>query len=405
MRLWYNTQALDANGGMKHPAVRFLAVGWSFPRNRDFGGNVMVYNQIKQVLPHFRFEGYYVSAEELHSGNINNTYHLQYRKNGVPMHYLLQNVNTYVFHDPYAVMENIEKITDHLRRKYLAGGVDPTRRVLEIIPTIDGRTMHKNGGYWRAYRYIENATAYDRVMRPKQFEEAGRAFGEFQRMLCDFPAGELHTTIPDFHNTTKRFYAFVRAVSEDKAGRVRALEPEIEFMFEHRRAMGTIVRELERGVLPLRVMHNDTKINNVMIDNDTDKAVCVIDLDTVMPGSALYDYGDAIRFGASTAAEDEEDTSKIALDMEKFKLFTRGFLSQVDGFLTPHEIELLPLGMRVITCELAMRFLTDYIEGDLYFKVKSPTHNLIRARAQMALLEDMERKADEVQAFIDGRNK
>ena len=363
----------------------------------------MVYNQIKHILPHFQFEGFYVSACEVHSGNINNTYHLQYASGGAIRHYILQSVNTYVFHDPYAVMENIERITSHLRAKFLAAGEDPSRRVLEIIPTTDGRSLFNTGGYWRADRYIENATAYDAVTRPMQFEQAGHAFGEFQRLLCDFPASELHTTIPDFHNTTKRFYAFVRAVSEDKAGRVRELEPEIEFMFDRRRAMGSIVRELDRGTLPLRVTHNDTKINNVMIDNDTDRAVCVIDLDTVMPGSALYDYGDAIRFGASTAAEDEEDLSKIALDMDKFALFTRGFLSEVDGFLTPHEIDLLPLGMRVITCELAMRFLTDYIEGDLYFKVKSPHHNLIRARAQMRLLEDMEAKADAVQAFIDRR--
>ena len=365
----------------------------------------MVYNQIKHILPHFRFAGTYRSACEVHSGNINNTYHLQYSEGDTIRHYILQNVNTYVFHDPYAVMENIERITGHLRRKCLEAGEDPSRRVLEIIHTTDDRIMYKSDGYWRAYRYIENATAYDTVIRPRQFEEAGHAFGEFQRLLCDFPASELHTTIPDFHNTIKRFYAFVKAVSEDKAGRVRELEPEIEFMFDHRRAMGTIVRELDAGLLPLRVTHNDTKINNVMIDNETDKALCVIDLDTVMPGSALYDYGDAIRFGASTAAEDEEDLSKVALDMDKFELFTKGFLTEVEGFLTPHEIEMLPVGMRVITCELAMRFLTDYIEGDLYFKVKSPNHNLIRARAQMKLLEDMEKKADQVQAFINGQTK
>ena len=365
----------------------------------------MIYNQIKHILPHFRFEGSYVFAREVHSGNINNTYHLQYADHGEIRQYILQNVNTYVFHDPYAVMENIERITSHLRAKFLAAGEDPSRRVLEIIRTTDNHTMYKNEGYWRAYRYIEDATAYDAVTRPKQFEEAGRAFGEFQKLLCDFPASELHTTIPDFHNTTKRFYAFVKAVSEDKAGRVRDLEPEIEFMFDRRRAMGTIVRELDAGTLPLRVTHNDTKINNVMIDNETDKALCVIDLDTVMPGSALYDYGDAIRFGASTAAEDEEDLSKIALDMDKFELFTKGFLSEVDGFLKPHEIEMLPVGMRVITCELAMRFLTDYIEGDLYFKVKSPNHNLVRARAQMKLLEDMEKKADQVQAFVNGQTR
>lgn len=360
----------------------------------------MLYNQIKHILPHFCFEGVYESAEELHSGNINTTYHLLYRDGERLNQYILQNINTYVFRDPHAVMDNIEKITRHLRRRLKADGVDTSRRVLKIIPTHEGDNLHVSGGYWRAYRYIDNATGYDAVTRPKQFEEAGRAFGEFQKLLCDFPAQDLHVTIPDFHNTTKRFYKFVQAVSDDKVGRVAALEPEIEFMFERRRAMGTIVRELDSGRLPLRVTHNDTKINNVMIDNETDRALCVIDLDTVMPGSALYDYGDAIRFGASTAAEDEPDLSKISLDMDKFALFTRGFLSEVDGFLTPHEIELLPLGMKVITCELAMRFLTDYIEGDMYFKVKSPTHNLTRARAQMKLLEDMEAKTEKLERFI-----
>jgi len=362
----------------------------------------MIYNEIKHILPVFQFEGTYVDAVELHSGNINTTYHLKYSHHGVLNHYILQAVNTYVFRDPYSVMENIEKITCHLRRKFVAMGEDPKRRVLEIIHTTTGSTLFKHkDNYWRAYRYIENATAYDTIIRPRQFEEAGHAFGQFQRLLCDFPVEQLHTTIPNFHNTTRRFYDFVRAVSEDKAGRVRELEPEIEFMFDHRKMMNSIVRELDNKTLPMRVTHNDTKINNVMIDNETDRALCVIDLDTVMPGSALYDYGDAIRFGASTAAEDEEDLSKIGLDMEKFVLFTRGFLAEVNGFLTPHEIEMLPVGMRVITCELAMRFLTDYIDGDLYFKVKAPKHNLIRAHAQMQLLRDMEKKANEVQDFIN----
>lgn len=363
----------------------------------------MIYNEIKHILPHFQFKGSYVDATELHSGNINVTYHLVYQDGSTIHHYVLQNVNNYVFHDPYAVMDNIERITSHIRAKLIASGKDPARHVLEIIHTTDDNTLYKQEGYWRAYRYIDQASAPDMIERPKQFEEAGHAFGEFQKLLCDFPAEQLHTTIPDFHNSTKRFYNFVRAVSEDKAGRVRELENEIEFIFDHRKLLGTIVKELDRGSLPLRVTHNDTKINNVMIDDATDKALCVIDLDTVMPGSALYDYGDAIRFGASTAAEDEEDLSKVALDLDKWKVFTRGFLAEVDGFLTPHEIEMLPVGMSVITCEQAMRFLTDYIEGDLYYKVKSPRHNLIRAHAQMKLLEDMEAKMGIVQECIRNR--
>ncbi|MBQ3109199.1 MAG: phosphotransferase, partial [Clostridia bacterium] len=244
--------------------------------------------------------------------------------------------------------------------------------------------------------YITDASAYDAPRKEAHIYETGRAFGEFQRLLYDFPADMLHATIPDFHNTTRRFYTFVASVAADKAGRVRYIENEIEFMFEHRKLMNGIVTKLDKGELPLRVTHNDTKINTILIDNATDKALCVIDLDTVMPGSSLYDFGDAIRFCASTAAEDEPDTTKISLDMNAFKLFTEGFLSETNGFLDPEEIRALPLGVLVITCELAMRFLTDYIDGDLYFKVNYPEHNLVRARAQIALLRDMETKYDEM---------
>ncbi len=359
----------------------------------------MVYNDIKRVLSKFQFSGRYVHGEELHSGNINNTYHLIYHTDdGAVNHYTLQQINSYAFKDPRGVMRNIELVSDHLRKALEQKGIDPQRRMLDLIRTVDGDVLLETGGggFWRAYRYIDEATAYDRVSKPEHFYEAGRAFGEFQRLLSDFPAEQLTETIPNFHNTQKRFYAFVAAVAEDKAKRVAWLDDEIEFFFERRRMMSEIVRRMDAGLLPVRVTHNDTKINNVMIDDKTDKAICVIDLDTVMPGSALYDYGDAIRFGASTAAEDEPDLNKISLDVGLFEQFTRGFLSEVHDSLTDEEIRLLPLSIKVITCELAMRFLTDYIDGDLYFKVSSPEHNLIRARAQMKLLTDVEAKYDQL---------
>lgn len=365
---------------------------------------MLLYNEIKHILPEFQFEGRYESVSELHSGNINNTYHLVYRgEGGEALHYTLQHINNYVFKDPEAVMHNIQRVTRHLKDALLRRGADPSRRVLELIPVKGGGVLYRDwaGGFWRAYKFIDRATAYDSVERPQHFYEAGRAFGRFQRELCDFPADELIDTIPDFHNTTKRFYAFVRALDNDRAGRVKDLEDEIEFIFERRRMMGEIVKSLKSGALPLRVTHNDTKINNVMIDDATGEALCVIDLDTVMPGSALYDYGDAIRYGASTAAEDEPDLSKIRLDMDKFTRFTRGFLNETNGFLQEEELRLLPLGIKVITCELAMRFLTDYIDGDLYFKVRSPEHNLIRARAQMRLLADVEEKYDRLCEIIE----
>ena len=362
-----------------------------------------LYNSIKNILPKFAFEGKYKEVHEQTSGNINNTYRLTYEQDGQMYHYILQHINNYVFKDPKAVMENIERVTSFLHDALVSNGVDPNRRVLELVPTKAGGSLYidPKGGFWRAYIFITNASAYDAPQKPIHVFETGRAFGEFQKLLSDFPAAELHETIPNFHNTTRRFYTFVAAVAEDKAGRVKQVEDEIEFMFEHRKLMNGIVSRLESGELPTRVTHNDTKINNVMIDNDTDKAICVIDLDTVMPGSALYDYGDAIRFCANTAAEDEPDISKISLDMDKFRQFTEGFLSEVKGFLPDEEIRLLPMGALVMTGELAMRFLTDYIDGDLYFKVNSPDHNLVRTRAQMALLRDMEAKYDEMCRVVE----
>lgn len=357
----------------------------------------MIYNRIKRIISEFVFEGRYQNAQEVQSGNINNTYHLIYaQKDGSLNHYILQQINNYAFKNPRAVMRNIELVSNHMRAVMEKKGINPDRRMLEIIQTKSGDTMleMESGGFWRAYKYIDHATAYDQVTKPEHFYETGRAFGEFQRLLTDFPAEELSETIPNFHNTQRRFYTFVAAVAEDKVGRVKDIEDEIEFFFERRKMMSEIVKKLESGILPVRVTHNDTKINNVMIDDDTDKAICVIDLDTVMPGSALYDYGDAIRSGANTAAEDEPDTDKISLDLNLFEQFTRGFLSEVHDILNEEEIRLLPLSIKVITCELAMRFLTDYIDGDLYFKVRSPEHNLIRARAQMKLLTDIEAKFD-----------
>ena len=363
----------------------------------------MLYNRIKGILPQFPFEGKYISATEMTSGNINNSYHLVYKKGDKFLQYTLQHINPYVFREPEKVMENILHVTEHLKATIEKENLCPDRRVLQMIKTKSGGIMHKDpdGSYWRAYYFIDNATPYNSVKKPEHFYEVGRIFGEFQKRLCDYPVEELHETIPNFHNTTRRFYTFVAAVAEDKAGRVDEVEEEIEFLFDRRRMMSEIDKKLKSGEISKRVTHNDTKINNVLIDDETEKAICVIDLDTVMPGSALYDFGDAIRFGASTAAEDEEDVSKISLDMNLFKAFTAGFLSEVRGFLPDSEIRLLPLGVKVITCELAMRFLTDYIDGDLYFKVRSPDHNLIRARAQMKLLTDVEAKTEEMNRIIE----
>ena len=364
----------------------------------------MLYNDIKQAIRQFNFEGKYLSAEELRSGNINSTYRLTFVKSdGARQEYILQRINTVVFKDPYAVMENITNVIDHIDKKLRVAGEDTSRRLLHFVNTKDGSYLCRDsaGAFWRAYVFVDGVTAYNSIDDPALFYEAGRGFGEFQKNLFDFPAELLHETIPDFHNTKRRFYAFVAAIADDKAGRVRELEEEIDFLFDRRKMMSEIVDKIDAGILPTRVTHNDTKLNNVLIDNRTGKAVCVIDLDTVMPGSSLYDYGDAIRFGASTAAEDEADLSKITVNMELFKLFTKGFVEEISNALTKEEIHYLPLGAKVMTCELALRFLTDYINGDEYFKVNSPDHNLIRARAQMKLLTELEAKYDEMVEYVD----
>ncbi len=364
----------------------------------------MIYNDIKHILKKFCFRGKYVSAEEMTSGNINATYRLHYlQEDGSTLQYVLQRINTVAFKNPEELMANIQLVVNHITAARARLNKECDRRVLEFIPTQEGKYLYKdeNGFYWRADIFISGATAYNSIEDPRHFYEAGRAFGKFQRYLSDFPAEKLSATIPYFHHTTKRFYAFVAAVAEDRAGRVAGLSEEIDFFFDRRKMMNSIVALLEAGVIPERVTHNDTKLNNVLIDNESGKAICVIDLDTVMPGSILYDYGDAIRYGACTTAEDEPNTEKIGVNMELFRLFTDAFVSEISHTITEEEIRNLPLGVLVMTCELAMRFLTDYINGDEYFKVQYPEHNLVRAHAQMKLLTEFEAHYEEMQAYIE----
>ena len=362
----------------------------------------MIDNALSPIVARFDFPGEWVDCEEIVTGHINSTFALTFAlPGGGERRYVLQRINTIAFKQPRLVMENVLGVTEHLRKALIARGEDPSNRVLRVIPMRTGEAMlMENGDCWRAYDYITHAVSVDRVDGPEEFFEIGRAFGEFQRMLADYPIEKLHDTIPCFHDTKRRLENFEASVEKDVAHRAAEVGEEIAFVRKRKAEMGRIVEMIADGTLPLRVTHNDTKINNVMLDADTKKALCVIDLDTVMAGSALYDFGDAIRFGASTAAEDERDLSKVSLDLDLFRGFADGFISQTADGLTEAELVNLPLGALVMTFEVGLRFLTDYLDGDVYFRIESPDHNLARCRTQFKLLSDMEAKRGEMDAIV-----
>lgn len=358
---------------------------------------------LTEVVSHFCFDGELISVEPLECGNINDTYIAVFRNgNGGVNRYILQKINHNVFKEPYNLMKNVLAITGHIRKKVIRQGGNPARETLAFIPLADGGFVHKciHGNYWRAYSYIDDVRTYQTVENPVHFHNAGGAFGKFQRLLMDFPVGELYYTIPDFHNTPKRYQAFLKAVEDDAAGRVKTARPEIVFVKKRAGYMPVLADLIEKGDIPLRVTHNDTKFNNVLIDNNTGEGICVIDLDTVMPGSSLYDFGDSIRSGANPAGEEELDLSRVSLDLKLFEQFTRGFLEFTHDFLTPFEIAYLPFSAILITLELGMRFITDYLNGDIYFKTKHENQNLNRARVQFKLAEDMEAKYEEMKAIV-----
>ena len=272
-----------------------------------------------------------------------------------------------------------------------------------MIRTVDDMPyfVDSEGEYWRSYKFITDATSYDQVESPEDFYQSAVAFGNFQRLLAEYPAETLHETIEGFHDTKARFQVFKKAVEDDVCGRAASVQKEIQFVLEHEHLANVFADLLEKKEIPLRVTHNDTKLNNIMIDNKTRKGICVIDLDTVMPGLAMNDFGDSIRFGASTATEDEQDLSKVSCDMELFDLYAKGFIEGCGGKLTEKEIDLMPTGAMVMTFECGMRFLTDYLQGDTYFKIHRENHNLDRCRTQFKLVKDMEAKWDTMREIID----
>ena len=360
-----------------------------------------------EALVNFKLKGMVMSAIPYGSGHINDTFLMTLRKDdGSEGRVILQRMNKSIFTKPVEVMENIMGVTSHLRNKIVENNGDPNRETLNVIPTKDGKPyfVDSDGEYWRCYVFIEGAKTYDQVESLDDFYQSAVSFGNFQRMLADYPADTLHETIVGFHDTKARFEVFKKAVAEDVCGRAASVQKEIDFVLAHEETANVFGDMLAAGEIPLRVTHNDTKLNNIMIDDVTRKGICVIDLDTVMPGLAMNDFGDSIRFGASTAAEDEQDLDKVWCDMELFDVYAKGFIEGCGGRLTKREIELLPMGAKVMTYECGMRFLTDYLQGDVYFKTHREGQNLDRCRTQFKLVADMEAKWDTMNEIVDKYN-
>lgn len=350
--------------------------------------------KIEEAVDSFLFQGHAADCRRYGNGHINDTFLLTSMDGGVEHKYILQRMNTHVFQDPRGLLKNVAGVTSYLRSRILERGGDPDRETLTLISTRDKDVCYKDsaGSWWRMYLFISGATTYDAVEKPGDFYQSARAFGNFQCLLAGYPVNELSETIPNFHNTPARLEALRNAVKLDPLGRADKVRKEIDFVLERDRDIPVIMDHLKKGDIPNRVTHNDTKLNNIMIDDQTGQAICVIDLDTVMPGASLFDYGDSIRFGANTGAEDETDLSKISLSLSLFQVFTKGFLEGCRGSLTPTERSLLPMGAKLMTLECGMRFLTDYLEGDVYFKIHRERHNLDRTRCQLRLVADMEQK-------------
>ncbi len=353
----------------------------------------------------FTLEGEVVEAVPYGSGHINDTYRVLLRAGSARTPYIFQRINHRVFKNVPALMENIGRVTEHLRGKLAAHpGADPDRETLTVVPTREGARFHRtdDGQYWRVYVFIRDALTYDVPRSNRQIYEAACAFGRFQSLLADLPAPPLHETIADFHHTPKRLAALERAMAADACGRVGECGPEIEAALAFREQTGRVVGALASGDLPVRVTHNDTKINNVMLDNATGRGVCVIDLDTVMPGSLLYDFGDQARSTVGDFAENERDLGRVEARMDRFEALVRGYRDAAGDTLTPLERELMPLSAMLMTYEVGIRFLTDYLEGDVYFRANRPGENLDRARTQLALVRSMQAQQAAMESLARG---
>ncbi len=352
-----------------------------------------MYKKMDHIINHFDTKFH---AFEFGGGNINDSYKV------TPVcTYMLQKINTNVFHNVDYVMDNVQAVTAHIRKKLLASRRSIETGTLHYLMSDQGKRYYRdeNGDVYRMFRFIDNSFAYDVADDPEILYEAAKLFGDFQNMLSDFPVDQLHEVIPDFHNTKVRFENFKKSLEADVCGRAENVKDEIAFVLAREADTSVVVDDLASGRLPRRVTHNDTKLNNCLFDIDTNKGLCVIDLDTVMPGSLLYDFGDALRVGGSSAAEDEKDVNMIYFVKENFEAFTRGFIEELPN-ITERELELLPFSVKLMTLECGMRFLTDYLDGDTYFKTSYTEHNRVRARAQFKLVKDIEDNMEELSAIV-----
>lgn len=355
-------------------------------------------HDVPAVAGHFQIVGELVSAAPYGNGHINDTYYGVFNQGGTDVRYIFQRINHAVFKNPVLLMENIRRVTEHVAAKF-TDELERTRRVLTLIPAHDGRPYYRdpNGNHWRVYVFIEKARTFDTVESTDQAFQAAKAIGQFQKMLADLPAPRLHDTIPDFHHTPKRFAAMEKAVEADAVNRAKLAAAEIEFALKNK----VFASVLTDAKLPERVTHNDTKLNNVLLDNATGEGVCVIDLDTVMPGLALYDFGDMVRTMTSPAKEDEHDLSKVTMRLPMFEALARGYLSAAAEFLTPAEKGLLAFSGKLITFEIGLRFLADYLVGDTYFKVHRENHNLDRCRTQFKLVESIAQQEEQMNKLVE----
>lgn len=349
----------------------------------------------------FAIHGQFLSAAPYGSGHINDTYAVVVDQAGTRVRYIVQRINPHVFRDPIALMENIQRVTDHQHRK-LADSEDASRRALTLLPARTGQAFHQDaeGSTWRAYLFIEHATTYDRINSPDQAREGARAFGEFQRLLVDLPGAPLTETIAGFHDTPSRYATLLAAIDDDPRNRAATVREEIAFAQAREADTRVLMGLLQEGAIPLVTTHNDTKLNNVMLDDESGKGICVIDLDTVMPGLALYDFGDMVRSGTNAAREDEQDLARVEMQMPIFEALASGYLSSAGAFLSAQERALLPFAGKLMSLECGIRFLTDYLQGDLYFKTHRPGQNLDRCRNQFKLVQSIESRLEAMSSVV-----